>query len=494
MAFTRRAALFGAGAVTGAAAMRWLGPRAPVLTGAGVVPAIASGDTLMNDASLLSPTPVARHVVLGEDPGEALVTRLRAELAEAAADGRPVNIGAARHSMGAQAIPRDGHAITLDSRFIEPDTSAGTFRCHPGIRWSQVIASLDALGFSPKVMQSNNDFGVAATFSVNAHGWPVTHGPMGATVQEITLLLPDGSLVPCSRTQEPGLFRAAMGGYGLIGLVTDMVVEMAPNALLTPTFEHCPAADFAARFTARLGQPEVQMAYGRLNVDRARFFEDALIVGYTPSDSDVAPPPVTGSGFLSKASRPIFRAQVGNEAMKSLRWFTETSVGPRLAGEASRNALLNEPVITLDDRDPSRTDILHEYFVSPDRFPEFCRLCRDVIPSSYQELLNVTLRFVDADPDSVLSYAPVPRIAAVLLFSQEMTPRGEADMARMTRALIDGVLALGGTYYLPYRPHASVTQIADGYPRAPEFVALKRRLDPGSVLRNGLWDNYLVRL
>ncbi|MDM7932516.1 hypothetical protein [Tabrizicola sp.] len=39
-----------------------------------------------------------------------------------------------------------------------------------GTRWHQVIAALDPLGLSPKVMQSNADFGVASTFSVRADG------------------------------------------------------------------------------------------------------------------------------------------------------------------------------------------------------------------------------------------------------------------------------------------------------------------------------------
>ena len=92
-------------------------------------------------------------------------------------------------------------------------------------------------------------------------------------------------------------------------------------------------------------------------------------------------------------------------------------------------------------------------------------------------MLNITLRYVDADRDSVLAYAPEPRIAAVLLFSQEMTARGEADMGRMTHELIERVLQLGGTYYLPYRPHASLDQLLRGYPRAQEFAVKKREVD-----------------
>jgi FAD/FMN-containing dehydrogenase len=82
--------------------------------------------------------------------------------------------------MGGQSLPRDGTAVTLDSRRVQPDTSAGMYRADAGARWADVIKALDPIGFSPTVMQSNNDFGVASTFCVNAHGWPIPHGPFGS--------------------------------------------------------------------------------------------------------------------------------------------------------------------------------------------------------------------------------------------------------------------------------------------------------------------------
>ena len=250
-----------------------------------------------------------------------------------------------------------------------------------------------------------------------------------------------------------------------------------------------------SRFMSALEAGDVPMAYGRLNVDRANFFRHALMITYRETEDQSDLPAASGSGFASKMARHVYRAQLGNEVIKRLRWWTETDVGPRLAsGAATRNSLINEPVITLDDRDPTRTDILHEYFVSPDRFAEFVAACRRVIPASYQEFLNVTLRFIDTDPDSWLAYAPVPRIAAVMSFSQEMTVRAEADMARMTRELIDGITGIGGTYYLPYRPHATIDQLARAYPRAAEFAAAKRVLDPTLTFRNNLWDRYLSKL
>ena len=486
--------MLGSGAVLGALGYRSLASHNPTLDGAGSKATVNPPGTL-NDASLLSQTPIHKHIILNDDPGETLVAAIRAEMKEARENGRPVNVSAARHSMGGHSIPLDGHAITFDNGQIEPDASQGTYRAAAGARWAQVISAIDPIGYSPKVMQSNNDFGIAATFCVNAHGWPVPFGPMGSTVKAIDLITPDGSLVTCSRTENTELFHQSMGGYGLNGAIVSMEVEMEKNARLKPTFAEMPAEEFGTAFIKALEDPEVTMAYGRLNVSRAEFFKHALMITYRATDNQTDLPAASGSGMMSKIASYVYRAQLGNERMKDLRWWFETDLGTTLGGgETTRNSLINEPVITLDDRDDTRTDILHEYFVSPDRFPDFLSLCRDVIPSSYQEFLNVTLRFINTDNESWLSYATVPRIAAVMSFSQEMTARAEADMARMTRDLVEGIIDIGGAYYLPYRPHPTVAQLERAYPRAAAFATAKRDLDPDMIFRNNLWDNYLEQL
>ena len=493
-AFTRRTALTLGGAAAGWVAARTFSTDLPVYDGTTRLDGPATAST-MNDASGLSATPIQKHLVLSDDADEALIATLRREMAEAASEGRPVNVGAARHSMGGQAIPRNGTAVTFDNASIELDQANRTYRVHAGARWSEVIAALDPQGWSPAVMQSNNDFGVAATFSVNAHGWPVPYGPMGATVRSVRLLLPTGDLVTCSLTENTDLFNLAMGGYGLIGILIDLVVDMVPNSRLVPQFDQIAAADFPAAFQTALTDSSVTMAYGRLNVERSAFFEKALLVSYreTPDQADL--PPASGSGWLSHVASRLYRAQLGNETFKSFRWWNETTLGPAVGGgEATRNSLINEPVATLDDRTPDRTDILHEYFVSFDAFDAFLSACREVIPASYQEFLNVTLRYVAQDDQSRLSYATTPRIAAVMSFSQEMTARAEADMKRMTERLIDRITAIGGAYYLPYRPHARPDQLAAAYRGASSFAAQKREIDPQLILRNNLWDSYLERL
>jgi FAD/FMN-containing dehydrogenase len=491
---TRRTLLAGTGVVAGAAATRAL-----YETGAAIYPPYPDTSVdplLLNDASELSPVKVAQHKQLTAPPDEAFVGQLRDLLQNAKAKAQPVVAHTARHSMGGQSLAQGGMALTFDQAWIVPDPATGTYRVAAGTRWSTVIRELDAIGYSPKVMQSNNDFGVASTFSVNAHGWPVAFSGGGTTARSTKMLLASGEHVTCSRTENPELFRAALGGYGLMGVITELEMEMVPNAALVPTFATMSASEFGPAFEKAIrGSKTMQMAYGRMNVDIGSFLEEALMITYEPASDQNNMAKASGSGFISKVSRDIFRQQVGSERWKNLRWKIETDVNQLVNdGTTTRNSLLNEPVVTLDDGDPLRTDILHEYFIAPDKCAEFVQACRDVIRGSFQELMNITLRFVDTDQDSILAYAPTPRVAAVLLFSQEKTTRGEADMARMTSALIERVLALGGTYYLPYRPHATVDQFKRGYARHAEFAALKRRYDPELLFRNGFWDYYVSKI
>ncbi len=450
---------------------------------------------VLNDASRLNTVPVFSHWVTKAEPEAEFIARLRRELKDASEAKRPVCVGAARHSMGGQSLPRNGTAMTFEINRCELDRSARTYRVHAGTRWFQAIAHLDKQGFSPVVMQSNSDFGIGATFSVNAHGWPAPYGPCGATVRSLRLMLADGSILTCSRVENPELFALAMGGYGLFGIVLDLELDMVENLLLAPRFDVLPTAAFAGRFVAAVeNDPSLRMIYGRLNVEKRDFLSEALLVTYHAQPTPAAGlPAAIRSGPLSGLTRQVYRAQIGSETAKRARWFAETVLAPSLSLEpATRNMLMNEPVANLAGNDRYRTDILHEYFVAPERFGEFIAGCRALIPKAQADFLNVTLRYVLKDETSVLSYAPANRIAAVMSFSQEISAEGEADMLRLSEALIDLVGSLGGSFYLPYRLHARRDQLESQYPNLNRFLQRKAHYDPGLLFRNLMWDTYFA--
>jgi FAD/FMN-containing dehydrogenase len=487
----RRRALVGGmvGGLAGAAALPGWTRAAGQPKG---VPA-AGFDVELDDASRMNRRRVDHHRVLrggADDP--TLLAALRGELARAHASGRPVVLGAARHSMGAQALPQGGAALTFDDATCLADAAQQRYRAHAGARWHQVIARLDPLGFSPAVMQSNSDFGVAATLCVNAHGWPAPFGPFAETVSAIRLMLADGSVLRCSRDENAELFSLVAGGYGMVGIVLEVEAEMVRNSLLEPTPELMPSARLGLRMAQLLeADRDVRMAYGRLSVAREAFFDEALLVTYrpVPAPDGRVPPAGAGGGLSGAVSRELFRSQYGSEKMKAARWQLERKHNP---GRATRNTLMNEPVANLTGRDQQLTDILHEYFVPPERFGEFVSACRDIILAARQELLNVTLRWLAPDRTSVLAYAPAARVAAVMLFSYPATPAADEAMQRMTEALVDRVLAIGGSFYLPYRLHARRDQVERAYPRAAYFAERKQHYDPQGVFRHALWDRYFA--
>ena len=91
------------------------------------------------------------------------------------------------------------------------------------------------------------------------------------------MVLADGTLTQCSRSENPELFGLAMGGYGLFGIIVELDVDMTPNQLLEPRFERMSPERFADQFVHTIDTDRaVTMAYGRMSVSRKKFFDDAV--------------------------------------------------------------------------------------------------------------------------------------------------------------------------------------------------------------------------
>ena len=63
-------------------------------------------------------------------------------------------------------------------------------------------------------------------------------------------------------------------------------------------------------------------------------------------------------------------------------------------------------------------------------------------------------------------------------------------MEALSQKLIDTALKLGGTYYLPYRLHATTEQFKKACPTALEFFQKKRSYDPRSLFQNQFYLKY----
>jgi FAD/FMN-containing dehydrogenase len=471
----------------------YVGTRVERVRRGAVPPAAAPSRVLLDDASGLDPTSVRGITFAGASSAET-AERMIPLLRQIARGAEPsVVVSGARHSMGGQSLLRGGWVLdALPMNAVTVDAAAGTMRVGGGATWKDVIPVLNAAGFAPRVMQSNYDFTVGGSLSVNCHGWHTDSEPIASTVRSLHLLTADAEITTCTPDLNRQLFGLALGGYGLYGIILEAELAVVPNVVYEPKFAVVPTSEYAVAFAERVYAPasRVEMAYGRLSVDPRSFLEEAIIGTYLPVEhtrGDLLPVTPEAHNNLRRA---IFRNSVDGGTGKSLRWLLERRLNPRLAGPVSRNSILSAPASVLANTDPGTVYILHEYFVPQRRLWEFVQVARQIIRHREGNLLNVTVRDVRQDRRSTLAYARQDVFGLVMTFVQDRTSAGEARMRDLTRQLIDAAIDSGGTFYLPYRPHATVEQLQRAYPAWAGAIRAKAHYDPAGLFRNTFYDRY----
>jgi FAD/FMN-containing dehydrogenase len=440
-----------------------------------------------DDASRLNRTRVAEIVPVAAD--EAVAERqIRDLFVRARRDHLHVSIAGAKHSMGGHTIAPDG--IVLDMlafRHIDVDVERRILHVGAGARWSEVLRAVDEGGLSVGVMQSNDDFSVGGSISVNCHGWQAHAAPIASTVDSFRILLADGRILRCSRGENHDLFALALGGYGLFGVILDVDLRLVPNQRLRVETVSVDADDYVKELDARVTTaPDVALEYGRLCVVPGEsFLRAGLLTTFTPEPGPIEKLSALGDPNLASLRRIVYRAQIESDAGKALRWDLETRFGEQLsASSLTRNQVLAESATIYMEQNQDRVEIIQEYFVPPESFAHFVADARAILERRRCDLLNVTVRDVEPDDDTFLRYADRRMIAVVFLIDTERTTTGDAVVQALARELIDTALTWGGRYYLPYRLYASREQFERAYPLAPAFFEAKRRYDPDGLFQN----------
>jgi len=443
-----------------------------------------------DDASRLNQTAVGEvwGVPVDADDPEGQIAGL---LARATREGLRVSIAGAQHTMGGHTIYPGGIVLNmLPWNGMELDEEHDLLTVQAGALWKDVIAYLDQRGRSVSVMQSNNSFSVGGSISVNCHGWQYDRAPIASTVESVRIMQADGTIRRASRAENPELFSLALGGYGLFGVILDVELRVTANERYVLEQHVVPVDDALATFDAQVRErPGVQMVYARMNIVPETFLKD-VIIGAFFRDPGGEIPALSEPGLVD-LRRAMFRGSAESDYGKKLRWSAETGLQAVLTGRAfSRNQIMNEGVEVFENRSAESTDILHEYFVPRHRLAGFVEAMRVIIPRHDANLLNITVRAVNEDRDTYLRYATGPMFAFVMLFVQDRTDVGESNMRALTRDLIDAAIEHDGSYYLPYRLHATQEQFDRAYPQAAEFFRRKREFDPGELFQNRFYVTY----
>jgi FAD/FMN-containing dehydrogenase len=451
--------------------------------------AIETGGKI-DDASHMNATSVSAVIDISADDATALA-QIRHAYEMARVHGGGVSVAGARHSMGGQSIAPRGVVLNmLRHDHVRYDRRTQGITVGSGATWDLIIPYLDHFGRAVDVMQSDSPFSVGGSISVNCHGWQARKPPISSTVVAFNLVTPDGRLLHCSRTENRDLFEHVLGGYGLFGVVLDVELRTVANERYERHSHEFRTEEYDAQFTRIVERNEgsTPLAYGRLSITPEHFLTEAILTTFTRAEGE--PEPLRWHES-SRMERLLFSGSLRSDYGKGLRWWAEENVAPLFyARYQTRNEIMDGDTAVYLNRSAAERDVLHEYFIPRRHFASFIRDVQRIVPRHRLELLNVTIRDVRRDDETMMSYAREDVFAVVLFFSQRPDAAEENAMREATREMIDSALRHDGTYYLPYRLHATPAQFRSAYPKCGAFFAMKAKIDPSRLLQNRWFQTY----
>src|SRR5215471_1633886 len=166
------------------------------------------------------------------------LSELQAAVREAKAGHKSLSIAGGRHAMGGQQFGNG--TVLLDMRqlnqVLDLDLEQGKVEVQAGAFWPDLIAEYlhrqegraHQWGLAQKQTGADR-LSIGGTLAANAHGRGLTMRPFVSNVEAFTLMNADGDLVTCSRRQNSELFRLAIGGYGLFGVVCSVTLRLVPR-------------------------------------------------------------------------------------------------------------------------------------------------------------------------------------------------------------------------------------------------------------------------
>ncbi len=454
----------------------------------------------LNDASCVETTPV--HGIVSVTTEE----DVKNALAYAKENDLHVSIAGVRHSMGGHTVQQNNLVIDmLRLNEIAVNEEAMTVTVGAGATWHDIQNVLHPK-YSVSAMQSTDIFSVGGSISVNAHGMDHTIGGVENTIRSLRVMLPSGEVVETSRTKEPDLYEAIVGGYGLVGIILSATLDIVPNDIYASTRVIIPTTDFQSYFKNEIeGKDDIGLMYTHLSTAPTNLLEEAIVYIYKKQDVEI---PTTDIPPLAEISSVKLRRFFMNFAKSGpiaaqVRWWAEKYLEPRFescsitrtnaigSGEAcfvARNEPMHDSVPYLYNNMQKETDILHEYFIPRENINDFIADLAVAVKERKINLLNASVRVVKAER-GLLTYAPQESFSVVLFINQELTDAGNQKMREDTMALIDIAHTHGGRFFLPYQLYYTDEQLRTSYPNIDEFIARKRSYDPEEVLQTKFWQH-----
>jgi FAD/FMN-containing dehydrogenase len=430
---------------------------------------------------------------------------VRALLASARKEKRPVCIAGGRHAMGGQQFCAD--ALMLDTRKLNRvlsfDGERGLLEVECGIQWPEILAFLQtspgaggrAWAFAQKQTGADK-LTIGGCLAANIHGRGLAMPPFIGDVESFRLITARGNLVTCSRQENPDLFRLAIGGYGLFGFIYSATLRLVPRLKVERVVEVRDVAGLAGAFAERISDGFVygdfQYAIDEKSDD---FLKRGVFSCYRPVAEDRPMPSLQHELGEGEWTELLFLAHTNkSEAFKRYAAHYLASHGQLYWSDEHQMAYYPEEYHRAVDRmtdAPNRaSETITEIYCERDALERFMTEARDYARRDGVNIVYGTIRLIEQDNESFLAWARKPYACVIFNLHVEQTTGGMIRVGDALRRLIDLGLRHGGSYYPTYHRYALRRQVDACFPQMSEFLKLKRKYDPEELYQSEWYRHY----
>jgi FAD/FMN-containing dehydrogenase len=376
------------------------------------------------------------------------------------------------------------------NRVLELDTIRKTVTVQPGIVWRDLQRVIDPHDLSVKIMQTYANFTVGGSVSVNCHGRYIGHGPIVSSVLQVKLITASGNLIIATRSENADVFAAAIGGYGGIGVIVEVTLQLADNVKVERQTAVIEADNYNDFFNENIrNDSNVIFQNGDLYPPD---FDKINSVAWKKTDKELTDEVrVTPEGENYWLEAQLMKFVSSGDLGK---WARENIGDPYLYSREKVVWRNREASYDVQELEPASRDeetyVLQEYFIPVNNITSFIPKMKAIYERYDVNVINVSLRHAYPDNETHLSWAAEEVFAFVIYYKQGTDQASREIVRQWTVEMTDAILSENGRWYLPYQPHATVEQFQKGYLNSDKYFDVKNRLDPDHRFTNKLLDKY----
>jgi len=430
---------------------------------------------------------------------------LQAIIRKAGAAGQNISVAGGRHAMGGQQFGEDALLLDLScmNRVLRLDAEACEVEVEAGIQWPELIRALvesqkeraHQLGIIQKQTGADR-LSLGGALAANIHGRGLQLKPIINDVESFVIIDATGRALRCSRRENAELFKLAIGGYGLFGIIARVTLKLQPRRKLERVVEIASSRALVPAFEKRIADG---FAYGDFqfmtDAESHDFLRRGVFSCYRPVPDD--------------APVPKQHKELSADDWRQLLYLAHTDRKRAFEVYSSHYLSTDRQIywsdthqlsVYLDDyhgeldlhlgAQERGSEMISEVYVPRERLVDFMETVRADFRANKTDLIYGTIRLIEKDDESFLAWAKERYSCIVFNLHVKHTTQGIEKAKSDFRRLIDRAIEHGGNYYLTYHRWATREQVSTCYPQFTEFLRLKRRYDSAETFQSDWYRHY----